>query len=97
MTANDPLHIDAETWREIEAYANAAELARKRDREIARRCKRGQRALVALAITAFALLTLSLNVHVYAGQNAGVVIGPEFAHCGVELRGVPGPFCALGD
>lgn len=100
MTANDALHVSPDTWREIEAYANAAELARKRDRELDRKCRRGQRALVAVAIAAatlFAAFTLAANVHVYNGANAGVVIGPEYAHCGFEIRGVPGPFCAHGD
>ena len=49
---------------------------------------------VGLAVVA---LGVASQAHIYNGLNAGVVVGPEQAHVGLEVRGFPGLFVGIGD
>lgn len=44
-----------------------------------------------------AAVLVGTHTHTYNGLNAGVVVGTEQAHVGLEVRGFPGVFVGLGD
>lgn len=47
-----------------------------------------------LMIFVAALALAAGHVHTYSGVNAGAYIDMPGGHwCGIEYRGVPGPFC----